>query len=232
MSRYEQNIVIDLEFTPVDKKSKTKNFKYEIIQIGAVRVSNEGEILDTFNSFVCPEYSNGVSQKVRQLTGITNCDLFDKDGLSDVLAIFREWVGPSKTRYVAWSDSDLKQLMRETDFKGIFFAERNCRWLDLQKVYPKYMKIGNGRLMSLHTAADWYGVKVSEDLLHGALYDAMITAELMKYLVTGDYKEQMESLASVMPQKAEQAQTTFNLGEKFQALFALKASLETCAVIS
>ena len=28
MSRYEQNIVVDLEFTPVDKGAKTRKFKY------------------------------------------------------------------------------------------------------------------------------------------------------------------------------------------------------------
>lgn len=230
MSRYQQNIIIDLEFTPVDKKIKTKRFRHEIIQIGAVRVSGDGEILDTFSSYVSPAYSSGVSHTVRKLTGITNGDLFDEDPLGAVLARFREWVGVGKTRYVAWSGSDLKQLCQETTFKGIEFPEGRCRWLDLQKVYPKYMKIGNDRLMSLHTAADWYGIKVADNLLHGALYDALLTAELMRYLVTGDYKEQIESLASVMPQKAQQAQTTFNLGEKFQALFALKASMEACAV--
>lgn len=51
MSRYEQNIVVDLEFTPVDKGAKTRKFKYEIIQIGAVRVSSDGEIKDSFSSF-------------------------------------------------------------------------------------------------------------------------------------------------------------------------------------
>lgn len=232
MSRYEQNIVLDLEFTPVDKKNKTKHFKYEIIQIGAVRLSNDGEIIDTFDSYISPEYSSGISPAVRKLTGITNCDLFEKDCLADVLVKFREWVGDAKTRYVAWSDNDLKQLKQETAFKDIDFPEGRRRWLDLQKVYPKFMQVGNGRLMSLHTAADWYGVKVSEDQLHGALYDARVTAELMKYLVTGDYKEQIKSLASVMPQKSESNQTTFNLGDKFTALFALKANLEACAAVS
>lgn len=231
MSRYTQNIVLDLEFTPVDKAYKANDFQYEIIQIGAVRMSNDGDIVDTFSTYVSPEYSSSVSRKVRQLTGITNSDLMNKDCLSDALEKFREWVGGSKTRYVAWSGSDLKQFDQETRFKGIDFSEGNCRWLDLQKVYPKFMKVGNGRLMSLHTAADWYGVTISDELLHGALYDALITAELMKYLVTGDYKEQIESLAAVMPQKTEQSQTTFNLGEKFSALLALKSNLETCAAL-
>lgn len=232
MSRYEQNIVIDLEFTPVDKRSRTKRFRYEIIQIGAVRMSNDGEIVDTFSSYVSHEYAAGVSRQVRELTGITNGDLFNEDGLADVLSRFRKWVGNAKTRYIAWSDTDFKQLSVETDRKRIEFPEGSCRWLDLQKVYPKYMKVGNGRLMSLHAAADWYGVKVSEDQLHGALYDARVTAELMKYLITGDYKEQKESLASFMPQKSEAQQTTFNLGEKFSVLFELKASLETCDAVS
>lgn len=232
MSRYEQNIVIDLEFTPVDKKNKARRFKYEIIQIGAVKVSNNGEILDTFSSYVSPEYSSGVSRNVQQLTGINNVDLFNESCLEDTLTRFRSWVGGGKTRFVAWSSTDLSQLKKETEFKGIDFPEDRCRWLDLQKIYPKFLKVGNGRLVSLRTAADWYGVKISEEQLHGALYDARITAELMRYLITGDYKEQSDSLASFMTQEPASQKTTFNLGEKFSALLALKTSLEACTTVS
>ena len=93
MSRYEQNIVVDLEFTPVDKGAKTRKFKYEIIQIGAVRVSSDGEIKDSFSSFVKPEYTKSIAYAVQELTGIRMCNLTSEDTLEQILEKFREWVG-------------------------------------------------------------------------------------------------------------------------------------------
>ena len=52
MKSYSQNIVIDLEFTQVDQKYKRRTFRQEIIQIGSVRVSPAGEVLDSFSSYV------------------------------------------------------------------------------------------------------------------------------------------------------------------------------------
>ena len=52
MKSYSQNIVIDLEFTQVDQKYKRRTFRQEIIQIGSVRVSPSGEVLDSF-FFLC-----------------------------------------------------------------------------------------------------------------------------------------------------------------------------------
>ena len=42
---YDQNIVIDLEFTPVPNEAGPGCRHYEIIQIGAVRVSPDGRML-------------------------------------------------------------------------------------------------------------------------------------------------------------------------------------------
>ena len=42
---YDCNIAIDLEFTPAQTRGAA--LKKEIIEIGAVRVSQEGEVLDT-----------------------------------------------------------------------------------------------------------------------------------------------------------------------------------------
>lgn len=146
MKSCSQNIVIDLEFTQVDQKYKRRTFRQEIIQIGSVRVSPSGEVLDSFSSYVRPEYTSSVSVKVRDLTGIRFRDVYDENPLSVVLGLFREWVGEEgRTRFVTWSENDLKQLRQETTFKGIEFPEAHQRWLDLQKIYPRIMAVGNGK---------------------------------------------------------------------------------------
>lgn len=225
MLRYAQNIVIDLEFTPVGREAKTHKLKCEIIQIGAVRVDSEGAIIDSFSSFVKPEYAKSVSHAVQKLTGIRTCDLISENTLEAVLGEFRKWVGSKTTRYIAWSETDLEQLKAETEKKNVSFAEQDGRWLDLQKIYPRFMGVGNDRKMALRVAADWYGIKVSEDGLHGALYDARLTAELLKNLLTKDYLEQKSCLASVMPEPSQMEAMTFTIGDKFSSLLQLKATI-------
>lgn len=226
MSRYEQNIVIDLEFTPVDKRAKTRKFKCEIIQIGAVRVDSKGSIVDSFSSFVKPVYAKSVSRAVQELTGIRTCDLANAYTLDTVLEELRNWIGTKATRYVTWSETDLKQLKAESEKKSIPFPEQKGRWLDLQKIYPRFMEVGNGRQMALRVAADWYGIRISEKDLHGAPYDAKLTAELLKNLITNDYLDQKTCLSSVMHVPSQIETTTFSIGEKFGSLLQLKAKLQ------
>lgn len=227
MKSYSQNIVIDLEFTQVDQKYKRRTFRQEIIQIGSVRVSPSGEVLDSFSSYVRPEYTSSVSVKVRDLTGIRFRDVYDENSLSVVLGLFREWVGDKgRTRFVTWSENDLKQLRQETSFKEIEFPEAHKRWLDLQKIYPRIMAVGNGKRMSLHSAADWYGIKLSEENLHGALYDARVTAELLRNLLTKDYLIQKNMLTEVMPGQGNSKSASYSIGDKFSSLLALKERLE------
>lgn len=226
MKRYDQNIVIDLEFTRVDAVHRQKGFKFEIIQIGAVRVNPDGRIEDSFSAYVKPEYASRVTATVQALTGIKSCDVCTESQLEEVLESFRKWMGDAHTRFVAWSESDLTQLQSETSFKGIRFPEGDMRWLDLQKVYPRAMGIGNGRRMSLHDASDWCGIKVNEGNLHGAHYDALLTAELLSSLMTKEYIEQKASLTKAL---SHSAPASFTLGDKFASLATLKESLEETA---
>lgn len=60
--------------------------------------------------------------------------------------------------------------------------------------------------------------------LHGALYDARLTAELLKYLLTKDYLYQKKTLEAVMPKQSKPATT--KLADKFASLMQLKSELE------
>ena len=53
---YDQNIVVDLEFTPSIRNARKQGVRqvYEAIEIGAVRVSPGGRMLDEFRCLVRP----------------------------------------------------------------------------------------------------------------------------------------------------------------------------------
>lgn len=79
-------VVFDIETTGLSKE------KEKITEIGAVRVKN-GEILDSFSSFVNPE--KPLSAEIIKLTGITDKMLCDAPTIHEVLPTFLSFVGES-----------------------------------------------------------------------------------------------------------------------------------------
>ena len=66
---------------------------------------------------------------------------------------------------------------------------------------------------------------------HRALYDAMVTAELMRQVMTGEYLHQKQVLDAVMPQRQQEAKPepsvlSASLGAICSGLEELRRSLE------
>lgn len=198
---YDQHIILDFEMNPVAKKYEDArtHLHREIIEIGATKVNSSGEIIDTFSCFVKPEFSSDIAGYITRLTGIKTTDVYQAACLADALNSFSEWIGEPKTRIYSWSDSDLMQLKSECSYKNILFPYNMYRWMDFQVVFPKLMKIEQHKnLMSLHEAAEWFGVIFDQKGAHRALYDAKVTTELVIPVLTGEYIKQRECLKSVI----------------------------------
>ena len=228
MSAYDQQIVIDLEFTTTDHEAYSAGLRHEIIEIGAVRLDAAGNTLDTFSTFVRPECADLVSSKVTELTGIRTSDVSDAPCFAEALSAFAAWIGEGCTRIVAWSTNDRDQIKAECAFKGVALPPQLARWLDLQAVYPRIMGVGNfKRHMSLRDAADWYGTGLDADKAHRALYDAQVTAKMMADLMTGDYLKHKRALEEAIPlrKKGQASVLSSSIGAACAGLAELKAAL-------
>ncbi len=225
MCAYEQNIVIDLEFNPTPRKTSA-GLRFEIIEIGAMKVDAEGVVEDEFSCLVKPCYSQFVRKNIIALTGIKTCDVSQAPTLEEALDNFTRWIGDKPSRIVAWSKNDQRQIKQECAHKGIEIPRQLRRWLDLQAVYPRIMNVGNGRLMRLSTAADWYGAEIDQSSAHRALYDAKVTAALLSQLLTGAYRQQKDALAAVLANEEEPStRLSSSLGDACAGLAALKQQL-------
>lgn len=78
-------VVFDLETTGLSP------YKDEIIEIGAVKVNKEGQIVDTFTTLVKP--SQPVSDFIQNLTGISNDMLEDAPSIYVALPRFANFAG-------------------------------------------------------------------------------------------------------------------------------------------
>lgn len=218
---YEQHIIVDFEMNPVSPKypDMANLLHREIIEIGAVRINSRGEKVDSFSCFIKPQYNIGISRFVNKLTGIRSCDIMKAPSFEEAVSRFSDWVGNKKTRVYSWSDSDLRQLKTECEIKSVVFPFNMRRWIDLQQLYPRLMKIETPKsLMSLEDAATWYGLEFSYGKAHRAIYDAKMTAELLQPILTGEYITQRENINRNVHLKPDE-HTGFKLGDIYADMF-------------
>ena len=200
------HIIIDLEFNPVAyTEKKAKGIKNEIIEIGAVKLNKHFKIIDRFRCFVKPQYNYQITPKISRLTGIHTATVFKAETFGNSLEQFVKWIGSDeKVRVYSWSDTDLQQIIRECQAKNIPFPTCMKRWIDIQRIFPRMMKIANDRRkIALSQAVNYLGIDINHNKAHDALYDAEVTTEVLVPLLTGEYKEQVNCLNSLMYSSAE-----------------------------
>lgn len=208
---YKQHIILDFEMNPVSKKFNDvrEHLHREIIEIGAIKLNSNGEVVDTFSCFIKPQFSTDVAGYITKLTGIKTADIYQAASFQEAIQRFAQWIGTSMTRIYSWSNADLIQLRTECSFKQVAFPANMARWMDFQILFPRLMEIKQYKnRMSLQEAAEWYGVTFDNKGAHRALYDAKITTELVIPVLTGEYMTQRDCLKKAM-QKDEEEEKNF-----------------------
>ena len=175
MSKY---VVVDLEMCDIPKGAYRGNMRgrCETIQIGAVLLNESLEIVDTFISYVSPQYGI-ISKYIENLTHISPKDVKGAPDFCEVLTRFISWV-PEDAIIVSWSDSDKMQIINEIDGKGfvvIGIDKYLETWVDCQKTFSDRMDTEKRyKLSEALSIADIYW----DDGEHDALVDARNTAYL------------------------------------------------------
>ena len=203
MSKY---VIVDLEMCRVPKPVRSQRYHWssETIQIGAVLVDENLEIIDEFNTYVHPEYG-AIDGYIRRLTGISSFDVKDAFEMKEALEQFVDWV-PDDAVCVSWSDSDKKQICHEIEAKHIDIPRLNMlleTWQDCQKTFSEKMdRKRQYRLSEALVAADIMFDENSHDGLVDAKNTAMLFIKMEKepVLVLNEYyrKSREEDLQAEM----------------------------------
>ena len=178
--------------------------KNEIIQIGAVKLDEQGKISDTFKRLVKPVSLTTMNKMIKQLTGITD-EMLDKgEGFGDVIEDFRAWCG-NEFVLLIWGCDDVRILRNNLKFYGI-----DERWLpqyyNVQMIFCLQTGLEK-RQYALSFALEHFNISVNEDSLHDALYDAVCTAYVCEKL---DLKDGIEKM-KYMPSYEEKNSKTANV---------------------
>ena len=177
-------LIIDLEMNnsvlvEYKKNRSGKKGIREIIEIGAVLLDDDNEILGEFKKYVKPRYS-GISGFIQELTGVTQQHVDDADDIVKSLESLEDFiVDKDNTVLYCWSDSDTRALRAELEIKGIkneYIEHLVNNYVDFQKYFDD--KVGLYKQFSLEKAFEILDI-TPLDGAHDALVDARNTAELM-----------------------------------------------------
>ena len=189
-------IVIDFEFTDVPRQRKNIRYmlKHEIIEIGAVKLDENCNRIDTFSLFVKPECCT-LTHHCAEITGISYNELKNAPSFEEAFELFEEWIGDDDYKIYTWSNNDKTQLKKECRMKNLeekFSRILNRHWTDLQKLFIRFS--GIKQCMNLEKALNSLDIKI-EGKLHRAVDDAINTSSI--FSVMKDKKEAAKRFGAI-----------------------------------
>ena len=144
----------------------------EIIQIGAVKLDDKCEIVDTFTINIKPTVFKKLNFNVKKLTGIEQSSLDDAETIQPAIEKFKNWCGTDFV-FIAWGYDDIGVLGSNLKYFSI-----DTSWLpecyNLQMIFCSQTDNEN-RQYSLSYAIEYFKI-VQDKPFHNALTDAYYTA--------------------------------------------------------
>ena len=176
-------IVFDLEFNQgynrkTNKTISNEKCPFEILQIGAIKLDSNLNILDTFDSFVKPSIYKEVHPFIRDMTNITYEQVKDAPTFPEVYKSFRKFISSSKkTTFCVWGSNDLKELYRNIYFYGLPCKNIPKSYINVQQYASQFFNNPAGRSIGLKNAISILGLDQKASY-HNALNDAYYTAQV------------------------------------------------------
>ena len=175
-----QYIILDLEWnqpisyhSPAYKSVGTK-LLFEMIQIGAVKVDADLNVVDSFSQLIQPQHYVRLHPRISRITHITQDDLADAPQFNEAVEAFAAWCGEDYA-LLTWGCDDISVLYQNMTF---FKCETQLgKIYDAQQLFgevtgnPKERKGLKAAMEQMEITAD-----EEEMPFHNAVNDAYYTA--------------------------------------------------------
>jgi DNA polymerase III epsilon subunit-like protein len=173
------HIVLDMEWnqpwpgSPSSKKVLPVAIRGEIIQIGAVRVTEDQQVADEFQILIKPKFYRHLNRRVSKLTGIKETRLREEGvPFPEAIAAFKQWCGEDIV-FLTWGFDDIG-ILRENLQLFELDADWTDRWYNAQMIFNAQTD-GSTAQKALKTAMEIFEIEATRPA-HDALGDAYHTA--------------------------------------------------------
>ncbi len=174
-------IIFDLEWNNAYNYKLNKGIN-EIVEIGAVRLNENLEIVDTFKQLIKPRLSRKLTSRFKNLTHITMDELKDNGiGFNEAFSDFARWATGRDVVFLSWSTSDLYTLVDNFKFfKQLSIIPFMEKYADAQQYCMQFVQEDKGKQISLANCASCFNIDIDTSNLHRALEDCYVTAYCFK----------------------------------------------------
>ena len=193
-------IVLDMEWnqpwpgSPSAKKVLPVTIRGEIIQIGAVRLTEDRQVADEFQVLIRPKYYRHLNRRVSKLTGIKEARLKEEGiPLPEAMEQFRSWCGEDVV-FLTWGFDDIG-ILRENLRLYQLPEEWTARWYNAQMIFNAQTD-GSNAQKALKTAMEIFEIEATRpahDALGDAYHTALICARLDLKRGAAEYEQALKS---------------------------------------
>ncbi|MGM9660084.1 MAG: exonuclease domain-containing protein [Faecousia sp.] len=193
-------IVMDMEWnqpwpgSPSSKKVLPVQIRGEIIQIGAVRITEDEQVADEFQIMIRPKFYRHLNRRVSKLTGIKENRLRDEGvPFPEAMEQFQAWCGEDIV-FLTWGFDDIGILRENLQLFDLDTAFTD-RWYNAQMIFNAQTD-GSNAQKALKTAMEMLGIEASRpahDALGDAYHTALICARLDLKKGMAEYDEALKN---------------------------------------
>lgn len=210
--------------------SNSSSIPFEIIQIGALKLNENLQLISTFNALVKPLVYKSIHPFVENLTKITDDMVASCKDFVHVYDDFLKFIGNDEITFCVWGAADIKELVRNLKFHNLSTAYVP-KYFDIQKYTSKYLKLPKKSRVGLRNAIELLNIPI-EGEFHDAFNDAYYTAEVFKLIHNKNIKPMIYTPAP--PRRISQSKEkvdTFSLINQFEKMYNREMSEEEKSII-
>ncbi len=171
-------IVLDLEWNQSNtgKEPEVKELPFEVIDIGAIRMSEDRMMIGEFNELVKPQVYHNMHHITSKIIHLHMQDLQRGLPFPEMMERFLDFCG-EEYMLCTWGTMDVFELQRNMKFYGMgYLSDGPLKFLDVQKLFSIAFEDRKSR-RSLEYAIDY--LHIEKDIpFHRAFSDAYYTAKV------------------------------------------------------
>ena len=193
-------IVLDMEWnqpwpgSPSAQKVLRVPIRGEIIQVGAVRLTESGQVADEYQVLIRPKVYRKLNRRVSKLTGIKDARLAEFGiPFPKAMDAFRAWCGEDII-FLTWGFDDIGILRENLRLYGIDEGWTE-KWYNAQMIFNAQTD-GSNSQKALKTALEIFQIEPSRpahDALGDAYHTALICARLDLKKGAAEYEQALKS---------------------------------------
>ena len=178
-------IVFDLEWNQSSVGgTSVEGFPFEIIEIGAVRLTGDGRIDGDFNELIRPLVYKEMHRITGKIIHLTMDELKFSRTFPEVASRFEHWYGKEDFLFCTWGTMDVMELQRNRKYYEMKpISEKPLQYLDIQKLFALTFDTRDPRKRrALQDAVDYLEIE-KHIPFHRAFSDAYYTAKVLQVIM-------------------------------------------------